>query len=112
MKKLILFFDLFRKGGVVSDPATWKNRGAAVLAVTGLLTALNSVAKAYGYDLGFSEQDITQVAAGIAIVVGLLITYTTSDKVGILPTKSDKLERLQTEFKFNTQTQDDLRGGP
>jgi len=87
--KLLAFLDLFRKGSAVADPATWKNRTALTLALTGLLVALNKLAVSYGYDFGLSDMDVGSVAAAVAVVVGLFGNYATSDKVGVLPPKPE-----------------------
>lgn len=87
MNKLILFFDLFRKGAVVSDPATLKNKSALIIALSGLIPVLLSIARGFGYDIQISDEDIAKLAAGVAVVVGLFSTYATSDKVGLLPAR-------------------------
>lgn len=87
MGKLIDLLDLFRKGAAVSEPALWKNRSALTLALTALILTGCKVAKGYGYDLPISESDAASIAAGVAVVVGLFVTYATSDKVGLLPHK-------------------------
>lgn len=87
MGKLLDLLDLFRKGAAVSEPALWKNRSALTLALTALILTGCKVAKGYGYEIPISETDAASIAAGVAIVVGLLSTYATSDKVGLLPPK-------------------------
>ena len=87
MRKLLDLLDLFRKGAAVSEPALWKNRSALTLALTALILTGCRVAKGYGYEIPISEADAASIAAGIAVVVGLLSTYLTSDKVGLLPAK-------------------------
>lgn len=87
MNKLILFFDLFRKGASVSDPIIWKNRTSLTLALTALILTGCKVAKGFGYDLPISETEAASIAAGVAVLVGLFSTYATSDKVGLLPAK-------------------------
>lgn len=86
MSKLLAFLDCFRKGSEVADPALWKNRGAAVVALTALMYALLRIAKEYGYDLNLSAEDVGGIAVGIVSVVSLLSNYATSEKVG-LPAK-------------------------
>lgn len=87
MNKLLAFIDLFRRGSVVADPALWKNRSAATIALAGLIAALVQIARLYGYELPLDEDAILAIAGGIATVVGLFVTYGTSDKVGVLPAK-------------------------
>lgn len=87
MSKLFDFLDLFRKGAAVSEPALWKNRSALVLALTALILTGCRVAKGFGYDIPITETDAATLATAIAVVVGLFSTFTTSDKVGLLPPK-------------------------
>ena len=87
MNKLFDLLDLFRKGAAVSEPALWKNRSALVLALTALILTGCRVAKGFGYDLPITETDAATLATAIAVVVGLFSTFTTSDKVGLLPPK-------------------------
>lgn len=89
MSKLLAFLDLFRKGSAVADPAVWKDRGGATIALAGLIGALVQVARLYGYQLPLDEDGVLAVAGGVATVVGLFVTYATSDKVGVLPSKRD-----------------------
>jgi uncharacterized membrane protein len=87
MGRLVEFFDLFRKGAAVSEPALWKNRSALVMALTALILTGCRVAKGFGYDLPITETDAATLATAIAVVVGLFSTYATSPTVGILPAK-------------------------
>lgn len=87
MSKILDFFDLFRKGAAVSEPALWKNRSALVLALTALILTGCRVAKGFGYDIAVTETDAATLATAIAVVVGLFSTFATSDKVGVLPPK-------------------------
>lgn len=89
MGKLLDLLDLFRKGAAVSEPALWKNRSALTLALTALILTGCRAAKGFGYEIPISETDAASIAAGIAVAVGLLSTYLTSDKVGILPAKPE-----------------------
>jgi hypothetical protein len=112
MNKLLAFFDLFRKGSEVADPALWKNRGAAVIAVTALIYALLQVAKAYGYDFNLSPEDVGGIAVGVVAVVSLLVTYITSSKVGILPPKPGAGDGVQAGPAAETTGPGDMHGNP
>ena len=87
MNKLILFFDLFRKGSAVTDPKLWKDRTSLTLALTGVILAIVKVAGGLGYAIPISETEAATLAAAVAIAVGLFSTYATSNKVGLLPAK-------------------------
>ena len=59
------------------------------LALTALILTGCRAAKGFGYEIPISETDAASIAAGVAVLVGLFSTYTTSDKVGILPAKPE-----------------------
>ena len=83
MGKLWAILDLLRKGNAVADPSLWKDRTALTLALTALILAAVKLAKGLGYELPISESDASTVAAGVAVLVGLLSTYATTDKLGL-----------------------------
>lgn len=85
--KLLNWLEVFRKGSMVADPKVWKDRAGVTMLLAGLIMAAVQLAKAYGYELPVDEETATLIAGGIAAVVGVLSTYATSDKVGILPAK-------------------------
>jgi hypothetical protein len=89
MSKILALIEVLRKGSSVADPALWKNRSAAAIALAGVLAALIQLAKAYGYELPvpLTHDELLAIAGGVATVVGLFVTYGTSDKVGLLPPK-------------------------
>lgn len=89
MNKLAAFFNVLRRGSMVSDPALWKNRSGLAIALAGLIAALVQLAKAYGHELPLDEDSITAIAGGIAAAVGVWVTYATSDKVGLPPKRGD-----------------------
>lgn len=89
MKRLFAFFDVLRRGAAVSDPALWKNRSGLAIALAGLIAALVQLAKAYGHELPLDEDGITAIAGGLSVVIGLFVTYATSDKVGLPPKRGD-----------------------
>lgn len=88
MNKLTSFFDLLRKGGIVANPELWKHGGAALQsALAALIVSLVSTGKAFGYELPVTPEVAGSIAGGVAALVGVFVTYVTSDKVGILPAK-------------------------
>lgn len=88
MGKLLALFDLLRKGQRVADPEIWKNRQVAVTVIVPALAALLSVANAFGLGLPVSDADLAALAAGIVALVNIVLTYTTSRKIG-LPAKTE-----------------------
>jgi hypothetical protein len=98
--KLFAFISVFRRGAAVANPKAWKERSGAVLALAGLITAAVHLARLYGYDLPLDEEGALAIAGGVATVVGLFVTYATSDKVGVLPAAdSDPLPPLDDDMR-------------
>lgn len=89
MNKLLSLVNLFRKGEAVANKEAWKKGQIGVTAVAGAIVAAVQVAKAFGYSLpeGITEDTINYVSAGIIGVVNIALTYATSEKVGLLPSK-------------------------
>jgi phage portal protein BeeE len=89
MEKLLAILAVFRQGNAVADPVVWKNRGMLIAALVAVLAAAERVAAAFGYPLGVTDSDNAAIAAGVAAVYHLVLTATTSDKVGLPPVGGD-----------------------
>lgn len=89
MTKLGAIFDLFRKGESVANKEAWKNGQITATALAGVVMAVANVATAYGYALpaGIDPDTVTAIAGGVIGLVNLVLTYITSEKVGLLPAK-------------------------
>lgn len=89
MNKILALMDLFRKGEAVANKEAWKKGQIAVTALAGAIMAAIQVGKAFGYNLpeGITEETVNLVSAGVIGTVNIALTYATSDKVGILPSK-------------------------
>jgi hypothetical protein len=84
------FFELFKEGKEVANPATWKNRTVATNAVLALIGTALALAKGFGYSLDLDNDTIQNLAAGVVAFVGLgngIMHVVTSKKVG-LPSNS------------------------
>jgi hypothetical protein len=80
------FFELFKEGKEVADPATWKNRTIATNVVLALIGTVLGLAKAFGYPLSLDDDTIQNLAAGIVAAVGVVnavMHVITSTKVGL-----------------------------
>lgn len=88
MNKLLALLDLFRKGSTVADPAFWKRRQIEGTALAPLLGALAVALKSFGVEVPLDEVQIVALSGGIVVVINLVLTFTTTDKIG-LPAKSD-----------------------
>jgi len=82
MNKLIAALAAMRKGSMLADPALWKNRAAAIVAITAVIDALVNVAHAWGYDVPITPELADGIAVSVVTLVSLYFTFATSDKVG------------------------------
>lgn len=90
MNKLSALFNLFRKGSSVSDPAAWKNKQITATVLGAFILALINVLAAFGYALPIDTETANAIAGGIIAIVNVLLTVTTTEKVG-LPAKHAKV---------------------
>jgi hypothetical protein len=89
------FFQAFKQGKQIANPATWKNASLATSALVTFLTALVGIAKGLGYEIHIDDQTLQAAGAGIFALYGVfsaVITVITSAKVGLPP--SDPTEPL------------------
>ena len=89
MNKLLALLDLFRKGNAVADPALWKSRQIKATLLLPVFGALIAVLRAFGLEVPLDDTQITQLVTGLVVVINLLLTYSTTDKVG-LPAKPER----------------------
>lgn len=88
MGKISAFFDLFRKGVAVANPEAWKTGGMAFAPVlVAFLVSLDSLLDQFGIDIHMDTQTATLVAGGVLAIYHWVLTFITSDKVGVLPAK-------------------------
>jgi len=85
MNKILAIIDLFRKGSVVSDPAKWKNRQITATVLAGVIVAIVNVIAAFGVSIPMDIETANAIAAGIIGIVNVVLTVTTTDKIGIIP---------------------------
>ena len=89
MTKLVAVLDLFRKGESVANKEAWKTGQITATALAGVVMAAANVAAAYGHPMpaGLDADSVTTIAGGVIGIVNLVLTYVTSEKVGLLPAK-------------------------
>lgn len=81
----------FRQGKALTNSATWANTATATGALSAVLVGGFHIAKAFGYDFGADDAQLTQIAGGIAALV-LLVTnvlHTVSNPAAGVPTKGE-----------------------
>lgn len=92
MGKITALWALFRQGQSVADPALWKTRQITATVLAGVLVALVNVAHAFGLEIPLDMDTANAIAAGAIGVVNLVLTITTSEKVGLISPVSSELD--------------------
>ena len=75
-------FEVFKQGKSLANAATWKNVQIATNALTVVLGFLLYVLNAF-VDINITNEQIVLLAGGIAGIANVVLTITTSDKVGL-----------------------------
>lgn len=92
-EKLKSLYDLFRKGQELANAENWKKHQIKANVLGGFILAVVALIKVFGYELPVDENTAMSVAGGIIAIVNVILTITTSKKVG-LPAKPDVSEAL------------------
>lgn len=77
---------VLQKGQMLRDPATWKSRTVVLNTIAAIMTAGVAGAKALGYDIPLTDEDLNQLALGVVVVLGMFNSWSTAattDKIGI-----------------------------
>ena len=107
MSKLFSLLGLFRQGVAVSDPKKWKERQITATVLAGVVLAVVNVLGAFGYALPIDTETANAIAAGIIAIVNVILSITTTDKVG-LPAKPSTQE---SSVDNSVQTEYNSKGG-
>lgn len=83
MRKLLGFWRVLRLGESVANPARWKKGQVTVNAIAAFLFAFGELSKAFGYELPASPEQIGGLSVGILALGNILLTVTTSEKIGL-----------------------------
>jgi|WetSurMetagenome_2_1015567.scaffolds.fasta_scaffold290074_2 hypothetical protein len=81
------FFDAFKQGKDLAHAAGWKN---VQLATTGLAVIINvvlQISKMFVDLPDIPEDKVLMVSGGIAAIVNVVLTYTTTEKLGFKENK-------------------------
>ena len=105
MNKLLAIWQLFKQGSSVADAAAWKNRQISVTVLAGVILAVINVLSSFGLSVPIDVETANAIAGGVIAVVNVVLTLTTSDKVGI-PDKSteDKPKEETNETNESKET--------
>lgn len=87
MEKLKALFDLFRKGSKVANPAAWKEGQVTATVLAAVILAIVHLMSAFGFAVPIDLNTANAIATGIIAVVNVVLTFTTTDKIGLPPAK-------------------------
>lgn len=93
MQKLMALWSLFKQGQSVSDPKLWKERQINATVLGGVILALINLLATFGVVLPVTPDEANAVGAGIIAVVNVILTITTTDKVGL-----PQVEKTEDKF--------------
>ena len=105
MNKLSALWNLFRQGQSVSDPAKWKNRQITATVLAGVILAIVNTLAAFGYSLPIDADTANAIAAGVIAVVNVVLTVTTTDKIGLKPSESPSVETSEKHLSKGTKNE-------
>lgn len=100
-----------RAGETLADPALWKNRQAAINAVTVAITAGVALANLFGLHIPVNAEWIGDIAYGCVGIVTIYLTYATSSKVGLLPAKESPNAPIPAENGVSSAVASSVESG-
>ena len=85
MNKVSAIWQLFKAGQSVSDPARWKSRQITVTVLGVVILAAVNLLAAFGVSIPIDTETANAIAGGILAIVNVVLTLTTTDKIGVSP---------------------------
>lgn len=87
LEKIKAGWNVLQQGQVVADPSKWKKHQINANMIAAVVMALVYAAKVYfNVDIPIDQDAAVSLGGGILVVVNVLLTYATTDKIG-LPSK-------------------------
>jgi hypothetical protein len=83
IKKIKSALQLMKAGKVVADPAKWKTRQITSSMLVTAIWALVNAGAAFGVEVPLDAETIDGLAVGILAMVNVVLTVTTTDKIGL-----------------------------
>lgn len=87
IKAIINLPEIFKQGKMVSNPEAWKKGQITAGVLAGFIGAIVTAARAFGYDLPLTDEEILTIGSAVVTVTGLFwtpaVTVATTDKIGI-----------------------------
>jgi len=83
LEKMKALWAVFQAGQAVADKQKWRTHQISANAITALLFAIVSLAKACGYDLGVDMQTCADIAIGLLAIANVGFTVATTKHIGL-----------------------------
>ena len=83
LKKIKAGMALMKAGRRVQDPAKWKARQIEASAIVAVLWAAVNSAAAFGVEVPVNAEIVDGLAVAILAVVNVVLTVTTTNKIGL-----------------------------
>lgn len=109
MNKISALWDLFRKGECVADPAKWKARQITATVLGAAIMAAIQALKAFGIDIAIDENSALAIAGGVIAVVNVVLTITTTDKIGLPAKQAMPSSSIATSVKVQNVNNADVQ---
>lgn len=105
MDKISAIWQLFKVGSSVSNPELWKKRQIKATVLAAVILAVVNLLAAFGYSVPIDSTTANGIAVGILAVINVVLTITTTDKIGVTDTIMVEGNDKPTE-ESNTITDD------
>lgn len=108
------FLKALKAGEELTNAVTWKNRQALINTLVALLVPAAAIARAYGYPVPLSDDQIVQLVGLLVVLVfNVWATFSTTARIG-LPSSGGAAPAGGTDrtgYGGNAQQPDQLDGG-
>lgn len=115
MNKLLAFWNLFKVGSSVTNPELWKKRQITVTVLGAVVLAVVNLVASFGYALPIDTETANAIAGGILAVINVILTITTTDKVGVVsggsnptPNAKEPLVEASSKVSEHSKQEDEL----
>lgn len=83
MNKIKAFWDLFKAGQSVAEPAKWKSRQVTATVLAAVILAVVNLLAAFGVMIPVDTETANLIAGGLIAIVNVILTITTTEKIGV-----------------------------
>lgn len=83
IEKMKSLWVVFQQGKAVADPSAWRGHQVTANMIAGLLFAIVTLLKSFGYDFGIDMQTCADISIGLLAAINLGITIAASKDHGL-----------------------------